>query len=437
MREEKVNSSGTVCYVRDGENVLIETDANLITQAHYTDFPGMWGGLASERRGGVSSFYGFDQQANTRILASINGNVTDDYLYKAFGEELAISGATVNSLRFGGQVGYWRDEAERLYVRRRVLRVDQGRWMSRDPIGFGGGDWNLYGYVGNGPIGAVDPSGERSCNSDREVCGANLNKWIVGEIKVQIPAALAFDKRYGATHDQIPIFFKDLECLFPRFYGQYHYLNYLGWANMHQGYKNLGWALSKAWRSICPNGKNCANINDPSSATATLCHKCLTLDQLGNIMYGLIGNAIGLASFNRLEHALKCTVWVAGELHMYHWCKEKGEAYLLGWSVSQNLMLHNKNTTPNLQAFCKAFQSQAERVDRRRSGRGALSGCDTNGKPINVSGCSLCSDQPQYSNKSGVVYDKCFCECWCREGGPTCSGGIFSSLCGSGPLCPS
>ena len=166
-------------------------------------------------------------------------------------------------------------------------------------------------------------------------------------------------------------------------------------------------------------------------------HKCLTLDQLGNIMYGLIGNAIGLASFNRLEHALKCTVWVAGELHMYHWCKEKGEAYLLGWSVSQNLMLHNKNTTPNLQAFCKAFQSQAERVDRRRSGRGALSGCDTNGKPINVSGCSLCSDQPQYSNKSGVVYDKCFCECWCREGGPTCSGGIFSSLCGSGPLCPS
>ena len=126
MREEKVNSSGTVCYVRDGENVLIETDANLITQAHYTDFPGMWGGLASERRGGVSSFYGFDQQANTRILASINGNVTDDYLYKAFGEELAISGATVNSLRFGGQVGYWRDEAERLYVRARHLRTDMG-----------------------------------------------------------------------------------------------------------------------------------------------------------------------------------------------------------------------------------------------------------------------------------------------------------------------
>ncbi len=127
MREEKVNSSGTVYYVRDGENVLIETDAGLVTQAHYTDFPGMWGGLASERRGGVSSFYGFDQQANTRIIVSPAGAITDSYLYKAFGEEVAVSGATINPLRFGGQVGYWRDEAERLDVKRRVLRVDQGR----------------------------------------------------------------------------------------------------------------------------------------------------------------------------------------------------------------------------------------------------------------------------------------------------------------------
>ena len=156
MREEKANSAGAVYYVRDGENVLIETDAGLITNAHYTDFPGVWGGLASERRGAVSSFYGFDQQSNVRILASINGNVTDEYLYKAFGEELAVSGNTVNSLRFGGQVGYWRDEADRLDVRRRVLRVDQGRWMSRDPLGFDGGDWSVYRYVGNEPsIGLV------------------------------------------------------------------------------------------------------------------------------------------------------------------------------------------------------------------------------------------------------------------------------------------
>jgi hypothetical protein len=33
-----------------------------------------------------------------------------------------------------------------------------GRWINRDPIGYAGGI-NLYGYVGNNPINAFDPSG--------------------------------------------------------------------------------------------------------------------------------------------------------------------------------------------------------------------------------------------------------------------------------------
>jgi RHS repeat-associated protein len=34
-----------------------------------------------------------------------------------------------------------------------------GRWASTDPIGFTGGDANLYAFVGNAPAGWVDPSG--------------------------------------------------------------------------------------------------------------------------------------------------------------------------------------------------------------------------------------------------------------------------------------
>jgi hypothetical protein len=34
-----------------------------------------------------------------------------------------------------------------------------GRFLTRDPIGFGGGDANLYRYVGNNPLNAVDPWG--------------------------------------------------------------------------------------------------------------------------------------------------------------------------------------------------------------------------------------------------------------------------------------
>jgi RHS repeat-associated protein len=35
-----------------------------------------------------------------------------------------------------------------------------GRWITKDPIDFSGGDSNLYGYVLNDPINFVDPSGE-------------------------------------------------------------------------------------------------------------------------------------------------------------------------------------------------------------------------------------------------------------------------------------
>jgi RHS repeat-associated protein len=37
---------------------------------------------------------------------------------------------------------------------------ETGRWTARDPIGFAGGDTNLYGYVQGDPVNWVDPTGE-------------------------------------------------------------------------------------------------------------------------------------------------------------------------------------------------------------------------------------------------------------------------------------
>jgi uncharacterized protein RhaS with RHS repeats len=37
--------------------------------------------------------------------------------------------------------------------------AETGRWTAKDPIGFGGGDANVYVYVGNDPVNLIDPAG--------------------------------------------------------------------------------------------------------------------------------------------------------------------------------------------------------------------------------------------------------------------------------------
>ena len=90
LREKKVTASGTTYYLRDGENVLNELNASLVATARYVGYPGKWGGLVSERVPGVSKFYALDFQGNARALLSAAGAITDSYLYRAFGEEVAV-----------------------------------------------------------------------------------------------------------------------------------------------------------------------------------------------------------------------------------------------------------------------------------------------------------------------------------------------------------
>ncbi|OUR97366.1 hypothetical protein A9Q84_13660 [Halobacteriovorax marinus] len=40
-----------------------------------------------------------------------------------------------------------------------IYNPETGRWLSKDPIQFGGGDTNLYRYVLNDPVNFVDPGG--------------------------------------------------------------------------------------------------------------------------------------------------------------------------------------------------------------------------------------------------------------------------------------
>jgi RHS repeat-associated protein len=50
---------------------------------------------------------------------------------------------------------------------------ETGRWTAKDPIGFAGGDPNLYGYVLGDPVNGVDPEGNRYV--DENICLGYLN----------------------------------------------------------------------------------------------------------------------------------------------------------------------------------------------------------------------------------------------------------------------
>lgn len=60
---------------------------------------------------------------------------------------------------FGFASGLYDHQTSLVRFGARDYDPETGRWLSKDPILFNGGDTNLYGYVLNDPINFIDPSG--------------------------------------------------------------------------------------------------------------------------------------------------------------------------------------------------------------------------------------------------------------------------------------
>ncbi|WP_281067941.1 RHS repeat-associated core domain-containing protein [Anthocerotibacter panamensis] len=75
---------------------------------------------------------------------------------------LRFTPGSTNNLTFTGRED---DGTGLIYYRARYYSADLQRFIAEDPLGFGGGDTNLYRYVGNAPHLAVDPSGLQQTKS--------------------------------------------------------------------------------------------------------------------------------------------------------------------------------------------------------------------------------------------------------------------------------
>ncbi len=139
-------------FVYDGLDVVMDDDANSgVTK--YQNGLGIDDKL-SLKTNGVTKYFLTDHLGSTVALTNSSGVATEQTSYDSFGN------ATTNlSTRYQYTGREYDSFSGFHYYRARWYDANLGRFVSEDPIGFGGGDVNLYGYVWNDPLRFTDPMG--------------------------------------------------------------------------------------------------------------------------------------------------------------------------------------------------------------------------------------------------------------------------------------
>jgi RHS repeat-associated protein len=99
-----------------------------------------------------------DHLGSVRLVTDAAGAVANRYDYDAFGNWADTAYETVAN-PFGFTARERDAESGLMFYRARYYDPKIGRFISEDPIGFSGGDLNLYRYVYNLPLVLTDPIG--------------------------------------------------------------------------------------------------------------------------------------------------------------------------------------------------------------------------------------------------------------------------------------
>jgi len=162
-RVRKTFGSTTTRYLYDGHDLFAEVDPSTPTTplAEYTYYPGIDQPHSVRRRMRSDSVFYYAQDFPGSILGLVNGSnvIVNRYRYEPFGADAQgfPQGSVPNSLKFAAR--QFDTETGFYYMRARYYDPQLGRFISEDPIGLAGGI-NPYTYVGDGPVNAVDPTGQ-------------------------------------------------------------------------------------------------------------------------------------------------------------------------------------------------------------------------------------------------------------------------------------
>jgi RHS repeat-associated protein len=160
-RLKAIRNGVTTYYAYDAAgNLLAEADETKTIKRYYT-----WGnGLISlytvnDPILGTKAFtYHFSPNGSTLALTDDTGAMKNRYAYTVFGE-LTQEEAIPQPFKYVGQYSVMAEPNNLYCMRARYYDATLGRFLQQDPLGIGGGDINLYAYVGNNPVMGIDPWG--------------------------------------------------------------------------------------------------------------------------------------------------------------------------------------------------------------------------------------------------------------------------------------
>ena len=109
-------------------------------------------------RGTETFFLGWDQVGSLRAVVDAQGQVVKEIAYDAFGNILKETNPEWR-IPFGFAGGLHDRDLGMVSFRFRDYVPDVGRFSAKDPIGYKGGDADLYGYCLDDPVNGVDPKG--------------------------------------------------------------------------------------------------------------------------------------------------------------------------------------------------------------------------------------------------------------------------------------
>ncbi|WP_426700906.1 RHS repeat-associated core domain-containing protein [Rhodanobacter sp. Col0626] len=152
-RISKTLNGVTTTLLYDGLNTVQETQGATVN-------PILTGLGVDERfarnEGSTRNYFLTDALGSTIALTNVSAVITQTYQYDPYGNVTNTGGAT-NPYQYTGREN---DGTGLYYYRARYYSPTMARFVSEDPLEFGGGQNNFYAYAGGNPVSYKDPQGK-------------------------------------------------------------------------------------------------------------------------------------------------------------------------------------------------------------------------------------------------------------------------------------